>query len=49
MTIPSECPNCGSMQVTVSNHAPSEHEYNGWTTHVECTECGLSAYQPELQ
>jgi len=49
MPVPSECPKCQSLHLTVSTQPPSEHEYNGWTTKISCAECDLETYKPELE
>ncbi|ELY54996.1 hypothetical protein C491_17449 [Natronococcus amylolyticus DSM 10524] len=39
--IPSQCPECGSLNVSMINISPDDHERGDeWATRVECTDCG---------
>jgi len=41
MGVPTQCPVCGSISVSVSNVAPGNHTRgDGWVTRAECQECG---------
>jgi len=38
--IPGQCPECGSVYVSVVRIAPSDHDRgDGWATRAECDEC----------
>ncbi len=40
MSIPSQCPECGSLSVTVTKVPPEDHEQgSGWCTHATCEDC----------
>jgi hypothetical protein len=39
MLIPPECPECGDPGIDVVTVPPTEHDYEGWQTAVECDTC----------
>ena len=48
MPIPAECPECNAVDISVTSVPPSEHQYAGWQTKIECTNCGTEIFEPEL-
>jgi hypothetical protein len=40
MALPSQCPKCGAMSISVSKVPPDKHDHGSeWATKVECEDC----------
>lgn len=49
MPVPSECPDCKQLTISVTSVPPDDHDFAGWVTKIECGACGFEAYTPELE